>query len=459
MIDIEALKTQVTQVISYSQNIPNPQVDVLIERWYRQKQRFIEMFGGQLIVELGEVEFHLSPQMRDNRINDFIDRLVNNYQHEELAKFVSDNRNGFFDNRVIKDYQKIPRGMKLIRAFRYFESENKALLERLQNEASVILQEDKIKGTLCVSVHPLDFLSSSENAYKWRSCHALDGEYRSGNLSYMCDSATFMVYVRGQEQAELPHFPSNMLWNSKKWRTLLFLSDAAEMIFAGRQYPFSTQDGLNTIGHKMAHMPVIGEFFKGYWWSWNDYVIDDEDLYSRYVRICRRLVALDEIVTDCSSLHYNDLKWSNYSHPQYIYIPKSCDGGNCCSPHFSIGAEVSCLWCGDHNIVDGSTMMCDECELEYGTSDNENYGYCDCCGRRMHWDDLEYITDDYRVCPDCFQEKAFICPQCGEVIFAGDEIYYAPNDEYYCSDCVENFQENEKKRTKSLCGILRMEEL
>ena len=28
-----------------------------------------------------------------------------------------------------------------------------------------------------------DYLSLSENAFNWRSCHALDGEYRAGNLS------------------------------------------------------------------------------------------------------------------------------------------------------------------------------------------------------------------------------------------------------------------------------------
>jgi midasin (ATPase involved in ribosome maturation) len=131
MINLEQIKEQVAQVISYSQEIPDPEVDELINTWYANKERFITMFGGQLIYEFGEVEFHLSSTMRENKINDFIDRLVNNYQHEKLAQFVSDNRSGFFDNRVVNQYDRIPKGMKLIRAFRYFESENKALLEHI----------------------------------------------------------------------------------------------------------------------------------------------------------------------------------------------------------------------------------------------------------------------------------------------------------------------------------------
>lgn len=46
--------------------------------------------------------------------------------------------------------------MKLVKAFKYFE-ENSRSLEDIQNYASRIIQEDKIEGTLCFSVHPLDF--------------------------------------------------------------------------------------------------------------------------------------------------------------------------------------------------------------------------------------------------------------------------------------------------------------
>ena len=89
--------------------------------------------------------------------------------------------NSFYDNIVTdSDYSPAPKGMKLVRAFKYFEK-NKIVLEEIQNLASRYLQEDKVKGTLCFSVHPLDFLSLSENTYNWRSCHSLDGEYRAGN--------------------------------------------------------------------------------------------------------------------------------------------------------------------------------------------------------------------------------------------------------------------------------------
>jgi hypothetical protein len=56
--------------------------------------------------------------------------------------------------------------MKLAKAFKFF-TDSKTVLYDLQNRASQIIQEDKVEGTLCLSVHPLDFLSSSMNTYNW----------------------------------------------------------------------------------------------------------------------------------------------------------------------------------------------------------------------------------------------------------------------------------------------------
>ena len=131
----------------------------------------------------------------------------------------------------------VPEGAKIIKSFKHFEG-NKRKLEEMQTAASRVIQADKIEGYIYFSVHPLDFLSLSENAHNWRSCHALDGEYRSGNLNYMVDSSTIVCYVKSKEDTILPRFPEDVPWNNKKWRVLLFLSDDGYSMMAGRQYPF-----------------------------------------------------------------------------------------------------------------------------------------------------------------------------------------------------------------------------
>ena len=175
----------------------------------------------------------------------------NNYNYEDLADFVLTQKDGFFKNLTIEDYtyngKKITKGTKLIKSFKYFVH-NERSLEDIQNEASRIIQEDKVTGKLCISVHPLDFLSLSENNSNWRSCHSLDGEYRAGNLSYMMDSATFICYLKNNNKdGQINSFPNDVPWNDKKWRVLLFLSNEKELIMAGRQYPFTSDFGLSFI--------------------------------------------------------------------------------------------------------------------------------------------------------------------------------------------------------------------
>lgn len=193
----EDIKEQFREVIRHSQHIDNPKIDYLFREWEANKSHFIELFGGPIYEWTEPVEFTLDDTQKKNRAMEFANIVADSFNNSELADFIDNNIDTFFENKVSNNqYQNIPKGMKLLKAFKYFEN-NKCVLRNIQDMASQIIQEDKIKGTLCFSVHPLDFLSSSENTYNWRSCHSLDGEFRAGNLSYMVDNVTFMVYLKG----------------------------------------------------------------------------------------------------------------------------------------------------------------------------------------------------------------------------------------------------------------------
>ena len=62
-MDIASIKEQFKKIITYSQGIPEPQIDSLFERWAQAKERFIEMFDGELIYEIPfELNFELEEQ-------------------------------------------------------------------------------------------------------------------------------------------------------------------------------------------------------------------------------------------------------------------------------------------------------------------------------------------------------------------------------------------------------------
>lgn len=250
---MEKLKEDVAKVLKHSQGLEEVNIEPLMNSWRKAKEKFIALFDGQLIYEFpNEVQFELSEEAKKARLNEFISTVDNVYNNYELAQFLLHNFEDFYQNRLSKDYscgyfgKKITKGTKIIKAFKEFERDDEAL-RRLQDAASILIQENKVKGKLCLSVHPLDFLSSSENTYHWHSCHHLQGEYRAGNLSYMTDNVTIICYLKGEEQAKLPSFPEDVLWNSKKWRTLLFIHPRNAYMIAGRQYPFESTSGLDYI--------------------------------------------------------------------------------------------------------------------------------------------------------------------------------------------------------------------
>lgn len=212
--DFKALQNQVEEVIRTSQHFQglDMNIDELMNDWLRAKYRFIEKLNGKLIYEVEEpVAFHLNDDSKAQRLHEFADYVYIHYNNQFLSAFLYDlNVEDFYNNKTSKDYQFpyscVPKNTKVIKAFKYFIRDEE-LLKRIQYQASQIIQENCIHGKLCLSVHPLDFLSASENTHNWRSCHALDGEYRSGNLNYLMDSATVICYLKSAEPAHLPHFP------------------------------------------------------------------------------------------------------------------------------------------------------------------------------------------------------------------------------------------------------------
>jgi hypothetical protein len=339
--------------------------------------------------------------------------------------------------------------MKLIKAFKFFES-NKQALRDMQDIASQLVQENKINGTLCFSVHPLDFLSSSENTYNWRSCHALDGEYRAGNLSYMVDDCTFMVYIKGADNVIIPGFGYDVRWNSKKWRMLIHSSTNDNIMFAGRQYPFNSTGGIDLVLNIYNNLMTKENYCKYLGWQCNyvdHYVADycEVPLELKYFVYDGILVALEDAVKKGpGALNYNDVLYSTcYKYPYYTILHKGYWHNSNWDPSnvIIVGDEVPCLHCGEELITDAETMRCDHCELEYGYEDNDNYGHCECCGCRIHFDDAYYVGDDY-VCDHCFNNECFVCDNCGEAFYNTEKCCVEIEEdrvEYMCRHCAENY--------------------
>ena len=456
-MNLEKIKEDFKKVIVFSQGIPDPKIDRLFDTWQVAKQNFIDAFGGQYIYEWPEkISFELDEKEKHKRVMHFVDMVANQWGYDSLADFIEAQESGFFKNLTIEDYELngkvIKKGTKLVKAFKYFVPQGRGLTD-IQNEASRIIQEDRVEGRLCVSVHPLDFLSSSETTYNWRSCHSLDGEYRAGNLSYMMDQSTLVCYLKAENDVVLPGFGPEVKWNSKKWRVLIHMSEDWSMIFAGRQYPFESAPGMDFVLRELlasAGICEIGEYDS--WTDWTNKAITEFDfgndvtinLACPLIPVGRELVPLDVLVSEgagskqfCDVLHSSCYK-PMFSISHHLGFFGRGLNSNIISTKFIIGEYTYCLRCGEKECLKGAdTMMCEKCELEHGHADNDMFAYCDCCGRRMFADNAHVVGEE-EVCEACYDQHCCRCEACGELVWNDNIHWHEDSDQYICNWCLEN---------------------
>lgn len=445
MEEIKDIKSKVEQVLEYSQGVNDLDLTGLIDRWYDAKKFFIDAFGGELIYESPhKMTFHMSEENKKAKLDNFISSLYNNLELYALSRYLlTRSVDEFFSNTVAEEYvyndEVIPKGMKLLRSFKFFIHDEQ-LLFQVQQLASAIIAEDKVEGYPCISVHPLDYLSISENNYNWRSCHALDGDYKAGNLSYMCDKSTIICYIKGEDDNTiLPRFPDTVPWNSKKWRMLFFLADEHNALYAGRQYPFILDNAMYIF------RDILFQLLNYQPYRWSDWHNDKLDRYQykdgsgEYMEFTHSQAQIPiggkfyneyDLITDVEgSRHYDDLLYSSYYTPYYSWRTSSR------APiHFTLGSKVRCICCDDKPPVDNE-MVCQRCGEKHHIF--KPYVTCDCCGIEIPEDEACYIKGGtVPVCEDCFITEVYSCQMCGATYYRNEMIYDATNRRWLCPSCV-----------------------
>lgn len=453
--DVEKITQQVKEVIHSSQgfNIDYLKVDNIINDWLKAKKFFIEKLNGNLIYESEKVvSFALDQRSKEERLEKFADLIYHHYRNEELGDFLyALHTEDFYNNKTSRSYYcnstlTIPENYKVVKSFKFFV-EDKKLLKDIQNEASRIIQENIVSGHLCLSVHPLDFLSASENVHNWRSCYALDGEYRVGCLNYLMDSTTVMCYLKAEEDAILPHFPKDLPWNSKKWRVWLFFSNDRSMFMTGRQYPFTNNGSLDYIKENIFPEIGFGTWSNIYTEKLNGITDERTGHYfgvdSSLYPIARTLKPISQIVVDGYNVHgYNDILRSHAYLPAYAFqtganLWESDTGYTNDKTIIKVGRECRCPICDSGSINHSDILACQSCVEKYELSaEPDDYYYCDICGVSAPDSEMYYLDlSQEKVCRSCWEKEVITCQLCGLDDLPHIITYY--NGMYLCPGCIE----------------------
>ena len=426
--DIEILKPIVQEVLIHSQAYPfeRLELDQMMRYWLAYKKDYIDLFGGVPIVRSEDrIAITLSEAGKERKFNSMIEMLEDEVDVTFKADngvsfydFLVSNQEGFFDNKVVHPYPeiKIRKDMKLLKCFKYFLPSFTAT-RTAQDLASRFIQDSKVEGYLYLSVHPLDFLTLSENNSNWRSCHSLDGDYRAGNLSYMLDDTTIVAYLADDKNEQLRALPEGMHWLDKKWRMLLHTNSFRSVIYYDRQYPFDsdnllleTANMINNILDQDFKIPAqIGFSTIDMRGSWGEIGLDHNFMLG--LEDC--IYDTKDVIDTSGFLGYSDLIYSPHYSPiaaikrQNEYVTSGIEDRRAWHEMFhatydiKIGAPVPCVHCGRRHIERTDSFLCEECIAEED-ADEDYYLVCECCGSRIYNYDEAHRVHDELLCNTCF---------------------------------------------------------
>ena len=309
---------------------------------------------------------------------------------------------------------------------------------------SQILNDRSIKGKFCLSIHPLDYMTMSQNTHGWSSCMNWDddGCYRAGTVEMMNSPMVIVVYLKS-DNAEMPMtcgwerkdgkaILKKMNWNSKKWRTLIIVDKSG--IYSVKAYPYQHEEmtkyamkWINELcGEKYVKEPVK---FKPYDDS-SVFYNDKEYIYNVNPRTFRM---------------YNDFGSTTHYMMPAIEELEDMEKTNNRSRTFNIlySGASECMSCGglnynnDYNGVDFDSeenLVCNNCN-----PDIENY-YCEECGCSITNEDEVIWVGDISICPDCYNRVCYEDHWSGEPAFKDggiiDLVIKEDGKKYYIGNVI-----------------------
>lgn len=394
---------------SYCHQVAEEEIPHILRFWDEEKSwLYNEVFNHQLILEK-EFEFINSTEIIKNNVAnlyslEFAKTFLYNYSgptkkaikyvpYEHAAEFFS-----LLDDRYLcsniytgptfyielpstgKPY-KIQNGCKVMRVLQKIAQEFEYPgFEEFRRAHSLCLNQKKITGTICLSIHPLDYMTMSDNYAGWDSCMSWinEGEYRQGTVEMMNSPYVIVAYIKEKEDKKY----NDVLWNSKKWRQLFVVSP--EIIMGIKQYPYYNEEFNTTVLFWIKSLMEKA--------GYNNYTEHFYNFTGAYNQ---------QFIPECVNSPIN------------LQFPMNCMYNDICR-------DVTTYMFVSKNIPKQFVM-----ELS-GVSECMN------CGEIISQDDCD---PGYLWCFDCFGQRR--CYDCGD-IYSIDELTRTPNGHYICEYCLND---------------------
>lgn len=432
--------------------------DTFLRFWEEnKKEKMSSVFGERLILKK-----KINITVEDNEVHKLIEKLCDKLPFIDIPKKICDmlaiNNNSIIggwsipyiiyhclftiDSLVNNRYEgpdvelnmpsgsvfKLVHGCKTMKALGRLckEAEITDIFEDFRIKQSQVMNEVKFSSYLCLSIHPLDYMTASYNNNNWDSCmNWEDGDYRRGVIEMMNSPYVIVAYLESSHNF-LPFWidGKSTKWNSKKWREFIIVSD--EGIFGIKGYPFWNKKLEATA------LKWVRDLFSNENIHYSSNVVIwsvDDNCYNTIIDSSVNSIVKVDMV--CGPAMYNDFYRGNIyqailpvNHPEsdsYITIDYS--------------GESECVVCGetDNSIYFDNTndLGCDDCVSHY---------YCDCCGDILT-DDIIYHQDGM-FCSFCYDHELPKCDCCHEIMPIDVSCDCEINEEKGIQFCIKNYETN-----------------
>ena len=400
----------------------------ILRLWAREKSLYLESaFGGNLILskpvcvtkplsvltdELSDIIYEECPQTYSLLKNLIDTSCPCRWDWKSLISFRTLAQNEYKglpfevecpNGKVIK----VTAGCKPMKAISRITQEFGLDIEDIRLAHSRALNKKKLEGELCLSIHPIDYLTMSDNDCGWNSCMNWreKGGYRMGTVEMMNSHCAVVAYLKGSKDMSIEKHLSPIA--NKKWRQLIVVTD--EVITGVKGYPYTSDElSLLAISWLKELMESTGHG------PYTEKHVEIDTNCGFWIEELQREICF-EFSSRCM---YNDFDYNHLS-----YINKSLEG----TTEIEFSGHPQCMKCGDDLVgmcVDNDMVLCGDCD------ESER---CACCGITLHCEEPYEVVNGDKVCEECYREHYTKCPITGETIHEDDlvKVYIVVNKESY----------------------------
>lgn len=436
-------------------------LDYILREWNKSKQTLFDIFGEKLMLEK-EIQVEDGDNKKIREVSEYlysfnpgINFIKNLRKLFELNNIYFDDSYAtkyaiynliqayqLFTNRVAKGFTyhnkdgkiiKVPEGAKVIKVLQKMAKEfDLPDFEIFRNHISRITEVRKSKIKFTLSIHPLDYMTMSDNVNGWESCMNWTpgpGSYRAGTIEMMNSPLVVVAYITTK-----PYYPANtsIKWTSKSWRELIIVHPNA--ICSVKSYPYYNIAFDKALVNWLADL--VEEKTE---WRYNRKKPQESLESCSYIEAWQDKEDKDNhfLLDFATNEMYNDFgNTENYG----IFSINPPDNKY---RTFAINYSglMTCVCCGEDAYWSDDTEMvvCEDCDPPT---------YCYCCGERVNTNDAIEVDGEW-VCEDCYHDlnRCLCCEDAHfddnlTPVFVGhikNQTINIDYDEHYiCSECLTN---------------------